>query len=190
MRFLHILRALLLGSALVPALAFAQSSSSSSMSSSSSSSSSSVSSSSSSVPYRSVVRLRPVPNSAQRKIDARINAQKGGKAVDGMCMSAAVDTRDSALMAAWSRLSTSMANSMSTRKAALMAAWTKTTTADRKQAVQNAWKTFKDSRKDAVKKFRDDQKTAWKTFKDTAKNTCKVTDNPELEGEGTDALGI
>jgi hypothetical protein len=104
------------------------------------------------------------------------------RAVDATCMSAAVDTRETALMSAWSELNTSLTADLTARKTSLVAAWGMSDTAERSKALKTAWATWKTNKKEAHTEFKSDRKAAWETFKATVKSSCKTT-LPKEEAE-------
>ncbi len=93
---------------------------------------------------------------------------------DGTCMQAAVEKRDTAIIAAVNTFSASWVNSLTTRMAALKDAWAKTAVTERRDGVKAAWKSFRASHKAEIKTFHASRKAAWKTFVDDQK-ACKVT---------------
>lgn len=108
----------------------------------------------------------------------------GTSNVDGTCMSAAVDKRDTAITTAWNTLSSSMTATLSTRKDALKAAWALTDATQRNAALKAAWATASKSVKTARSTFKTARQAAWKTFKTDAK-TCKQP-SADAAGESTD----
>lgn len=104
--------------------------------------------------------------------------------VDGTCMIAPVDTRDTALMAAFSTLAASMNAALSTRKDALKAAWALTDTTQRNAALKAAWETYGKAVKTARSTFKTSRQSAWSAFKTSAK-ACKQP-SADVSGESTD----
>ncbi len=96
-------------------------------------------------------------------------------AVIGACVSTAIDTRDSAIMAALSTYYTSVNASLQTRKDALKAAWLLTDTTARKAALKAAWATFKGTWKTSAKALNASRKKAWADYATYVKATCKTT---------------
>jgi len=80
------------------------------------------------------------------------------------CMITAVDTRDSAIIAAWETFSGSVKTALQTRKDALKAAWAKTDKKERKEAIKTAWNNYKSAIKTARKALNEARKAAWKKF--------------------------
>lgn len=94
--------------------------------------------------------------------------------VDATCMSAAVEARETALIAAWSDLNTALTAVLTDRKADLVAAWTLTDVTERGKALKAAWGDWRAARKSADSEFRSDRKAAWDEFKKTSKDQCKL----------------
>jgi hypothetical protein len=117
-----------------------------------------------------------------------------GKArnVDATCMSAAIDTRETALMTAWDELSTSIKTGLTDRKSALSAAWALTDLKARNAGIVAAWKEWRTDKKAAHTEFRKDRKSAWEAFKKTAKDSCKMSTpkDESLEKASSDAVAI
>ncbi len=101
--------------------------------------------------------------------------QNASSTVDATCMAGAVETRETALITAWSDLNSTIAGALGERKTALVAAWNMSSASERSAALRNAWKEWKADKKSAHTEFRKDRKAAWDAFKKTAKDSCKVT---------------
>ncbi len=119
---------------------------------------------------------------------AAMKLKKGKKSVDATCMQSAVDTRESALISAFSGFHDDIEEGLNARKTALNSAWGLSAGNERGKALRDAWKAWKTAHKDAFKTFRDARKSAWDTFKGTVKSTCKET-LPAEETLTTDSAG-
>ena len=89
--------------------------------------------------------------------------------VDGACMAAAVDVRDTAVIAGLDTYYTAVKASLVARKGALKAAWVLTDTAARKTAVKAAWDAFRGTWKASAKTLNTARKAAWDVFKTSSK---------------------
>lgn len=104
--------------------------------------------------------------------------------MDGACVSAAVDKRDTALISLFSAFNTSVSTALTTRKDALKAAWLLTETSAREAALKAAWKAFNMTIRSARQTFKTAKKTAWETFKSEAR-ACG-TSSADPSGESAD----
>lgn len=111
-------------------------------------------------------------------------AERAPKKVDLACMKTAVEKRENSIIAAKEKSFGSMDTAFKARRDALKTAWDKTETKERREAINAAWKTFRDSHKTARAQLRTDDKSAWSTFKTDAK-ACKV----DSASTGSDAAG-
>lgn len=112
--------------------------------------------------------------------------------VDTTCVSAAVEVRETALIAAWSDLHTSLTAALTERKTDFVAAWSLSDATERGKALKTAWDDWKTGKKSAHTEFRSDRKAAWDTFKKTTKDQCKISLPKEevLEKEAKDTIAI
>lgn len=77
-----------------------------------------------------------------------------------ICIAAAVNKRDSAMIVAHDAFAASVKAALTARKDGLVAAWTN----GNKDARNAAWTKFKTDMKNAHEKMRSDRKAAWATF--------------------------
>ena len=96
------------------------------------------------------------------------------------CASTAVQARESALISAWSKFSTSVTTVLTNRKSALLTAWSLTDTNARRKAIKDAWTTSRKDHKNATIAYKADQKSAWSAF-----NTASVACGGEASKERT-----
>lgn len=89
----------------------------------------------------------------------------------GICVAAAVNKRDTAMIVAHDAFSASVKAALVARKDGLVAGWTSGT----KETRQAAWTKFKADMKTANEKMRTDRKTSWSTFTTEAK-ACGATE--------------
>jgi len=117
---------------------------------------------------------------------------RASSSVDITCMAEAVETREDALMEAWTDLNSAVSAALTDRKEALMDAWDISNQSDRAKAVREAWKDWKNDKKAAHAEFRSDRKSIWAAFNKTAKSTCKMTlpKDESLEKAGSDTVAI
>lgn len=104
------------------------------------------------------------------------------------CMQTAVDTRETAVAAAFTGFNTDVQAALVARKASLHDAWGMSDKTARGTAVKAAWTSWKSASKTAHMKLKSARKDGWAAFKTTAKSTCKEV-LPKEEGEGKDASG-
>lgn len=104
--------------------------------------------------------------------------------LDTACMQAAVDKRETAIIAGVDAYSSAVKSALSVRKDALKAAWAITEKAQREAALKAAWFAFRDAGKKTSGAMKDAKNAAWKTFKTDAK-ACRQSD-ADSEGQGTD----
>ncbi len=121
-----------------------------------------------------------------------LTGTRASSSVDITCMAEAVETREDALIEAWTDLNTAVSAALTDRKEALMDAWDISNQSDRTKAVREAWKDWKNDKKAAHAEFRSDRKTIWAAFNKTAKSTCKTTlpKDESLEKAGSDTVAI
>lgn len=112
------------------------------------------------------------PNQPQRLSAEEIN-----------CMKAAVEKRENAVQSSLDSFYNSTKLALQTRKNELLSAWTISDNVQRKDAIKAAWKKFKESKKEAVKAFRNAKLSIWKQFSIDRK-ACNVL--PTGEGQGAD----
>jgi hypothetical protein len=108
------------------------------------------------------------------------------KTVDLTCMQTAVNTRESAVGAAYTKHATHITNALTARKNALNSAWGMSDKTARNTAIKSAWKTYRDSKMSSRKDMNSARKSAWTEFKKTAKTDCKEV-VPKDEGEKSDS---
>lgn len=102
------------------------------------------------------------------------------------CIKNAIDKRDTAIITGVDAYSTAVKNALSARKDALKAAWDKPDKKERQAALKAAWKTYKDTVKNARKDLKTARQSAWKTF-GTERKVCKVSESEQGGGEGADS---
>lgn len=114
----------------------------------------------------------------QRKEKKEKNEKRERKVVDGVCMSKAVDVRDTAMIAAVDAYATAVKTALGTRKAALSAAWQMTDEKVRATALKDAWTAFKGTWKTAARALNTSRHATQKTFADAAR-VCGGHDDGE-----------
>ncbi|MFA6523588.1 MAG: hypothetical protein WCS85_04445 [Candidatus Peribacteraceae bacterium] len=108
--------------------------------------------------------------------------------IDSACVITALDKRDDAIIAAFDLYAASERTALVARMNALKSDWGITDATQRKAAIKDAWKTYRDSIKSANSTFRIARKEAWKQFKADAK-VCKVSlPVEESNGQSADSL--
>lgn len=119
-------------------------------------------------------------------------AEYAPKKVDLACMKTAVTKREDAIIAAKTKAFAAYDAAFKTRRDSLKSAWDKTNAKERREAINAAWKTFRESHKAARTTLRNEDKAAWTTFK-TDRKTCKIDGgsiNSDGAGEKTDAATL
>lgn len=102
------------------------------------------------------------------------------------CIDAAIDARETALIAALDPFNASLKTALTARQTALKDAWAKPTAKERRAARQAAWKTYHGAAKSAQDTLRAAKKKAWDTYKTTMKSCGQAaTANAEAQGEIT-----
>lgn len=91
------------------------------------------------------------------------------RVVDIACMKTAVETRETAILAAFNKFSDAGVAALEKRKTDLVAAWGISDREDRQDAIKTAWSTFKESAKIAKRTLKKERKDAWKAFKEARK---------------------
>lgn len=97
------------------------------------------------------------------------------------CVKAAVDVRETSLIAILDSFYSAMKTAFETRKTELLAAWSITDGKERRKARNAAWKKFTKTSRDAIRKHRNDRKEAWKKFEQDARK-CGVPSTGEPKG--------
>lgn len=108
------------------------------------------------------------------------------KKVDGACMQAAVEKRDSAMIAAVDAYYTAVKAALQARKDALRAAWGIADPKARRGASEAAWKTFKSGHKKVTSDLKKARRATWKQF-GTDRKACHATGSEDSGSEGIDA---
>ena len=105
---------------------------------------------------------------------------------DRTCMQNAVNKRDTAIVSAVDKYSTSVKSALTTRRDALKAAWALTDAKESKKARNAAWDMYRKSIKTARRLFSQDKAAAWKQFKIDAKACHAKSGDADNGGEGAD----
>ncbi len=104
--------------------------------------------------------------------------------VDLVCMQKAVETRETAVAAAYDKQTTTIKSGLAARKLDLIEAWKKQTVRERTLAIVAASKKFRSTRFNAHKTYQQEVRLAWTAYKQQAK-VCRNIDK-EVEGNATD----
>lgn len=111
------------------------------------------------------------------------------QSVNTACVQAAVDTRETAIGAAFTTFSTAISSALSARKTALHDAWGMTDAKARREARNKAWNDFRTANRTAYKTLRDAKNAAWKAFKE-ASRACGTPVVESASAEGFGSLGL
>ena len=116
---------------------------------------------------------------------------KTEKPLNVQCIQNALEKRDAAIITAHGTYNTSIVAALTARKDGLKSAWAKVTRAERKEARNGIWNTFRTSHKSAHEGLRTIRKASWSTF-DIDMKACGVT--REAHGESANisstAIGL
>jgi len=109
------------------------------------------------------------------------------------CMQGLVDTREDAVIAAFTKFNTDIMSALTARKVGLHDAWgLPTGSVSVSGPYKSTWTTWKTASKKAHTDLKSTRKAAWETFKTSAKSSCSATlpDTEKLEKDsiGTTAL--
>lgn len=103
------------------------------------------------------------------------------------CMQTAVETRDNAILQAWSTYSDGVTAELTARKTAFKAAWGDAEKKSRRKSLLTAWETWRKSRRSASQTFSQAKRTAWKEYTKSSK-ACGVSEGAgDAGGMGADA---
>lgn len=87
------------------------------------------------------------------------------KPFDPVCIQNAIETRDTAIIAAFDKFSSAIKSALGIRKDALKAAWAKPIAKERRAAVKAAWDAYKKSTREAAALAKKERKAAWDQFR-------------------------
>lgn len=94
-----------------------------------------------------------------------ITTKPAPKPFDPVCIQNAIEKRDTAVIAAFDKFSSTIKSALGVRKDALKAAWAKPTAKERRAAVKAAWDAYKKSTREAVAAAKKERKAAWDQFR-------------------------
>ena len=132
-----------------------------------------------------VLNLIAVPAFAHNfSVDASADVKVSHENVkpDLPCMQNAVDTRDAAVIAAVQAYTNSWISALTKRRSDLKAAWGIVDRTERRQAIEKAWKAFRESMKTARSTLRTSRNTAWEQFRKSAK-ACKGSSDDKVHAD-------
>lgn len=127
-----------------------------------------------------------LPIFANESGEAAARAPKSLSAETVACVQAAVEARDTAVIAAMDTFSSSVKTALTARKDALKAGWALPTLKDVRAALKIAWAAYVKSFREARQTLKDDKKTAWDAFKSALKS-CKGVEKIDSAGSNVDA---
>jgi|SRR5581483_7556873 len=122
---------------------------------------------------------------ATMAIPAYAQTTKPPKTVNVACVATAVDTRESAIIAAYQARGTAVTQALQNRQTALKNAWAMTDAKARNAAIRAAWKNYQTDFKAANTTFRKARMDAWTAF-NTARKACGP--NSQTSDSGTMGL--
>jgi hypothetical protein len=125
---------------------------------------------------------------AQISIDfPPINTNRNKPVVlDIPCIQAAIEKRDTAIIAGLDTYAPAVKTALQTRKDELKAGWALTEKNARKTALKNAWKKYRESVRTARRTFRDAKRNAWKQFSTDRKACNAAPMSEDSTGQGVD----
>jgi len=106
--------------------------------------------------------------------------------LDSNCMIAAVEKRDTAIIAALDGFYGSAKAALTARKEALKAGWALPELKDKKTAIKKAWRDYRLALEKTRKDFRNARKAAWQQFRTDRKNCGPGTTSIDNTSEGVD----
>ncbi len=119
----------------------------------------------------------------------KTNARKSMSTTTLTCMQGLVDTREDAIIAAFTKFSTDTTSALTARKNGLHSAWGLSAgNVSASSPYKSTWTTWKTASKKAHTDLKNARKAAWETFRSSAKNSCDVT-LPEKEKLEKDKTG-
>lgn len=101
------------------------------------------------------------------------------------CMQAAVDSRDTAIIAAWDAQYPAVKTALQTRQTALMGAWGQANQKTRRDATRAAWDAYKGSVKSARATMKASHKATWTKF-EADRKAC----SPKATKDDNGSLGM
>lgn len=107
---------------------------------------------------------------------------------DLACLSAAVATREDALLAALDEFNADTKTALTERKGDLTDAYSQTDRAEVKADVKAAWKTYKDAMKTSRGELKADKKAAYSAFKTDAKECGVTVESSDSSAPGEEIL--
>ncbi len=108
-------------------------------------------------------------------------------AIDLVCMQAATEKRDNAIIAAVDTHHAAIRTALETRRNALKNAWAITDKKQRRAALVSAWQVYRKSQREAAQAFRKSRQTVWGQFRKDRKSCGKGTG---VEDHGNEAAEI
>ena len=115
------------------------------------------------------------PAMAQVSSSSSSSSSSVAVSADLVCLSAAVDVRENAIISARSKFNAAIIVALQTRRDAFKAALTITDNHDRQTAIVAVWKAYRDASIKARAQYKADVKAAWKVYA-TARTACHVDD--------------
>lgn len=135
-----------------------------------------------------VERLRTSTSSTDRST-RRTTRATTTRTVNQSCMQEAVNTRESAIMAAFEKSNTALLSAMDKRKTAFTAVWSGTDISAVRSRYTAIWAEWKRDFEAIRSTQRSERQTAWRAFRETATKTCRATlpreESASQESSGT-----
>lgn len=111
--------------------------------------------------------------------------ESNSKAVDLECLAKATDTREIAISAAWLKYTEAIKSALETRRSSFQENYKITDRKERRKALNQTWKTFKNARISGRRTFEQERKAAWEQFNQD-KKACRAT-SEDTGNKGNDA---
>lgn len=102
------------------------------------------------------------------------------------CIQAAVEKRDTSLIAAFDAYANAAKTALSARTSALKTAWAISAAKDRRAAIKQGWKKYSDSLTAARRTFSAAKKTAWQQFNAERKACGPAASKDDTTSSGAD----
>ncbi len=136
-----------------------------------------------------IISIVPLVSMAQTAVTGTPGTTAAVRGINNTCVQGSVDTREAAIGAAFSALSTAEGTALSTRASALHDAWGMTDAHARRAARSKAWTDFRTANREAFKGFRTGRTAAWDAFR-TASKACGVSVVEAPNEEAAGSLGL
>lgn len=124
---------------------------------------------------------------AMADTNATASPSRGPKPTPNVsCIVTAINTRDTAVIAARDAQYRALVNALQARMSALQAAWKQGDAKTRRVALKAAWQDYNNAARTASKAYNSARNAAWKQYS-TDNKTCKAPSDDSFGGAGSDS---